>query len=52
MIALIGQIVSTQIETNELMKKVTLVMLIIIFFAGGISIRNYIWANVNERKRH
>jgi putative ABC transport system permease protein len=26
-------------------------MLIIIFFVGGISIGNYIWANVNERKR-
>ena len=47
----IGQIVSTQIETNQLMRKVTLVMLIIIFFVGGISIGNYIWANVNERKR-
>ena len=47
----IGQIVATQIETNQLMKKVTLVMLIIIFFVGGISIGNYIWANVNERKR-
>lgn len=47
----IGQIVSTQIKTNQLMKKVTLVMLIIIFFVGGISIGNYIWANVNERKR-
>ncbi len=50
-ITTIGQIVSTQIETNQLMKKVTLVMLIIIFFVGGISIGNYIWANVNERKR-
>ena len=47
----IGQIVSTQIETNQLMKKITLVMLIIIFFVGGISIGNYIWANVNERKK-
>jgi putative ABC transport system permease protein len=47
----LGQIVSTQIETNQLLKKVTLVMLIIIFFVGGISIGNYIWANVNERKR-
>lgn len=28
-----------------------MVMLIIIFFVGGISIGNYIWANVNERKR-
>ncbi len=47
----IGQIVSTQIETNQLMKKITLVMLIIIIFVGGISIGNYIWANVNERKK-
>jgi len=47
----INQIVSTQIETNQLMKKITLVMLIIIFFVGGISIGNYIWANVNERKK-
>ncbi len=50
-ITTIGQIVSTQIETNQLMKKISLVMLIIIFFVGGISIGNYIWANVNERKR-
>jgi len=50
-ITTIGQIVSTQIETNRLMRKVTLVMLVIIFFVGGISIGNYIWANVNERKR-
>jgi putative ABC transport system permease protein len=50
-ITTIGQIVSTQIETNQLMKKITLVMLIIIFFVGGISIGNYTWANVNERKR-
>jgi putative ABC transport system permease protein len=50
-ITTIGQIVSTQIETNQLMRKITLVMLIIIFFVGGISIGNYIWANVNERKR-
>ena len=47
----IGQIVATQVETNQLMKKITLVMLVIIFFVGGISIGNYIWANVNERKR-
>lgn len=47
----INQIVSTQIETNQLMKKITLVMLIIIFFVGGISIGNFLWANVNERKK-
>jgi len=50
-ITTIGQIVSTQIETNKLMNKISLVFLIIIFFVGGISIGNYIWANVNERKK-
>lgn len=50
-ITTIGQIVSTQIETNKLMNKLSLVFLIIILFVGGISIGNYIWANVNERRK-
>lgn len=50
-ITTIGQIVSTQIENNRLMNKISLVFLIIILFVGGISIGNYIWANVNERKK-
>lgn len=50
-ITTIGQIVSTQIETNRLMNKISLVFLIIILFVGSISIGNYIWANVNERKK-
>ena len=50
-ITTISQIVSTQIETNRLMDKVTLIFLIIIFFVGGISMGNYIWANVNERRK-
>ena len=50
-ITTIGQIVSTQIETNQLMNKLSLVFLIIILFVGGISIGNYIWANVNERRK-
>jgi putative ABC transport system permease protein len=33
------------------MNKISLVFLIIILFVGGISIGNYIWANVNERKK-
>ena len=33
------------------MNQVSLIMLIIIVFVGGISIGNYMWANVNERKR-
>lgn len=50
-ITTIGQIVSTQIETNQLMNRLSLVFLIIILFVGGISIGNYIWANVNERHK-
>lgn len=50
-ITTIGQIVSTQIQTNKMMGKVSLVFLIIIVFVGGISIGNFMWANVNERRR-
>lgn len=50
-ITTIGQIVSTQIETNQLMDKISYVFLIIIIFVGGISIGNFIWANVNERRK-
>ncbi|MCX6272473.1 MAG: ABC transporter permease, partial [Bacteroidetes bacterium] len=50
-ITTISQIVSTQIGTNQMMKKISLVFLIIILFVGGISIGNYIWANVNERRK-
>jgi putative ABC transport system permease protein len=50
-ITTIGQIVSTQIETNRLMNKVSLIFLIIILFVGGISIGNFMWANVNERRK-
>jgi putative ABC transport system permease protein len=50
-ITTIGQIVSTQIKTNQLMNQISLIILIIIVFVGGISIGNYMWANVNERKR-
>ncbi|MFH1320156.1 MAG: FtsX-like permease family protein [Bacteroidota bacterium] len=50
-ITTIGQIVSTQIETNKLMNKVSLIFLIIILFVGGISIGNFMWANVNERRK-
>ncbi|MBI5326421.1 MAG: FtsX-like permease family protein [Ignavibacteriae bacterium] len=50
-ITTIGQIVSTQIKTNQLMNKISIIFLIIILFVGVISIGNSIWANVNERKK-
>jgi putative ABC transport system permease protein len=50
-ITTIGQIVNTQIETNRLMTKVSLILLVIIVIVGAISIANYMWANVEERRR-
>jgi putative ABC transport system permease protein len=50
-ITTIGQIVNTQIETNRLMAKISLILLVIISLVGVISIANYMWANVEERKR-
>jgi len=47
----IGQIVTTQIQTNKMMNKVSYIFLIIIVFVGGISIGNFMWANINERKK-
>ncbi len=50
-ITTIGQIVSTQIETNRLMEKISLIFLVIILIVGAISIGNFMWANVEERRR-
>ena len=50
-ITTIGQIVNTQIETNRLLGKVSLVLLVIITLVGALSIGNYTWANVEERRR-
>jgi len=50
-ITTINQIVSTQIETNKMMNKTSIIVLIIILFVGSISIGNYMWANVNERRK-
>lgn len=47
----IGHIVNTQIETNTLMGKVALVLLVIIILVGSFSIGNYMWANVEERRK-
>lgn len=50
-ITTINHIVNTQIETNNLLSKISLVLLVIIIVVGAISIGNYIWANVEERRK-
>ena len=50
-ITTINQIVSTQIQTNQLMRKISFVFLVIIIIVGAITIGNYMWANVEERRR-
>lgn len=50
-ITTINQIVNTQIETNKLMAKISMIFLVIIVLVGAITIGNYMWANVEERRR-
>jgi putative ABC transport system permease protein len=47
----ITQIVQTQLNTNDIMNKLSLVMLIIIAVIGIAGIANYMFANVYERRR-
>lgn len=47
----ISQIVSTQIRANTVMKRISLIMLVVILLVGGASIANYMFANVYERRR-
>lgn len=47
----ITQIVSTQIKTNTVMRRISLILLIVIVLVGGASIANYMLANVYERRR-
>lgn len=47
----ITQVVDTQIKTNQMMAKLSLVFLGIIVLVGGASIANYMYANVFERRR-
>jgi len=50
-ITTISQIVNTQIETNNLMAKISMIFLVIIVLVGAITIGNYMWANVEERRK-
>jgi putative ABC transport system permease protein len=47
----VTQVVDTQIKTNQMMSKLSLVFLGIIALVGGASIANYMYANVFERRR-
>lgn len=47
----ITQISSTQLRTNNLMSQFSTVFLIIIVLVGGVSIANYMFANVQERRK-
>jgi len=47
----VTQIVDTQIRTNRMMSKLSMIFLAIIVLVGGASIANYMYANVFERRR-
>jgi len=47
----ISQIVDTQIKTNRMMSRLSMLFLVIIVLVGGASIANYMYANVFERRR-
>jgi putative ABC transport system permease protein len=47
----ITQIVDTQIKTNRMMARLSLLFLGIIVLVGGASIANYMFANVYERRK-
>ncbi len=47
----ITQIVDTQINTNQMMARLSLIFIAIIILVGGASMANYMYANVYERRR-
>ncbi len=47
----VSQVVDTQVKTNHMMSKLSLIFLGIIVLVGGASIANYMFANVFERRR-
>lgn len=47
----ISQIVKTQQDTNNMMEKFSLIFLIIIILVGCVSIANYMFGNVQERRK-
>lgn len=47
----VQQIVQTQINTNRMMSRLSMIFIGIIVLVGGASIANYMYANVFERRR-
>ena len=47
----IAQIADSQVKVNRMMSNLSLMFLVIIIFAGGASIANYMYADVFERRR-
>jgi putative ABC transport system permease protein len=47
----VTQVVDTQVKTNTMMSRLSLIFLGIIVLVGGASIANYMYANVFERRR-
>lgn len=47
----IGHVVETQLKTNRMMKNISLVFIVLIFLVGGAGIANFMYGNVNDRKK-
>ena len=47
----IKQIAQTQLRTNTMMERFSVIFLVIILLVGGVSIANYMFANVYERRK-
>jgi putative ABC transport system permease protein len=47
----VTQVVDTQVETNRMMSKLSMIFIWIIVLVGGAGIANYMYANVFERRR-
>jgi len=47
----VTQVVDTQVNTNQMMSRLSMIFIGIIVLVGGASIANYMYANVFERRR-
>lgn len=47
----VAQITSTQLRTNTMMAQFSSIFLVFILLVGGVSIANYMFANVRERRK-